>query len=158
MSNFRDLEVFRLALGLMRAVYAETEAFPRHELYGLTAQMRRASVGVLSHVAEGEGRLTVGEWRHMLSEARGSLFEVEAQAIAARVLGYLPEAAYERIERRVRRVGSALIGLIRYVQNQERTKQSRNPVTPKPRDLSEAQQATSENQPAPPPPRPAPPP
>jgi four helix bundle protein len=135
MTSFRDLYVFRLALGLMKMVYAETEAFPRHELYGLTSQMRRASVGVLSNIAEGEGRLTVGEWRHMLSEARGSLFEVEAQAIAANVLGYLPDERRQKLERQIRRLGKALLGLIRYVQEKERANRlPRNPVTPQPRD------------------------
>src|SRR5687768_16828711 len=119
MSSFRDLDVFRLAIGLMRMVYAETEAFPTHERYGLTSQMRRASISILSNVAEGEGRLTAGEWRHMLSQARGSLFEVEAQMIAAQQLGYLQPERIPRLERQIRRLNNALMGFIRFVQAKE---------------------------------------
>ena len=118
----------------MRMVYAESEVFPRQEQYGLTSQIRRASVGVLSDIAEGAGRLTAGEWLNMLSAARGSLFEVEAQAIAAHQLGYLNEEQLERIDRQIRRVGKALLGLIRFVDQTKSRRQSppRNPVTPQP--------------------------
>ena len=134
MASFQNLDVFKLALGLMRMAYAETEAFPRHEMYGLTSQMRRASIGVLSHIAEGEGRLTPGEWRQMLSHARGSLFEVEAQMIAAIDLGYLTTEAAEKLHRQIRRTGKALLNLIRFVQRQEAAHRAkpRNPETPKP--------------------------
>ena len=113
----------------MRIVYAETASFPRQEIYGLTSQMRRASVSVLSNIAEGEGRLTDGERRHMLSQARGSLFEVEAQAIAANKLGYLSEPSLEKLDRQIRRTGKALLGFIAFVETKPR-----NPVTPRPRD------------------------
>ncbi len=150
MSSFRELHVFRLALGLMRMVYAETAAFPSHELYGLTSQMRRASIGILSSIAEGEGRLTPGEWRHMLSQSRGSLFEVEAQALAAHDLGYLDEERLAKLERQIRRVGKALIGFIRFVQSKEETP-PRNPATSKPRNVTEAAPATPQNHQAHPP-------
>ncbi len=115
----------------MKIVYAETEAFPRHEQYGLTSQIRRASVGVLSNVAEGEGRLTNGEWLNMLSAARGSLFEVEAQAIAAHELRYLTDEQLEKINRQIRRVGKSLMNLIRFVdQNKSRRRIPPEPVTP----------------------------
>ena len=150
MSSFRDLYVFRLSLGLMRTVYAATAAFPGHELYGLTSQMRRASIGILSNIAEGEGRLTPGEWRHMLSQARGSLFEVEAQAIAAHDLGYLDAERLQKIERQIRRVGKALIGFIRFVEN-EAQHPPRNPATPQPRNLTATTPATPQNHQATPP-------
>ena len=134
----------------MRMVYAETAAFPNYELYGLTSQMRRASIGILSSIAEGEGRLTPGEWRHMLSQARGSLFEVEAQAIAAHDLGYLDEERLAKLERQIRRVGKALIGFIRFVQSKEATP-PRNPATSKPRNLTEGAPALPQNRRALPP-------
>lgn len=132
MANFKNLDVFKLALALNRMVYTETAAFPRQEMYGLTSQMRRASIGVLSNIAEGEGRLTPGEWRQMLSHARGSLFEVEAQVLAAADLGYLTSEAAEKLQRQIRRTGKALVNFIRFVQRQEAAKRSqpRNPETP----------------------------
>ena len=105
----------------MKMVYAESETFPRDERYGLTSQIRRASVGVLSDVAEGEGRLTDGERLNMLSAARGSLFEVEAQTIAAHELCYLTDEQMQKVTRHIRRVGKALLNLIRFVdQNKSR--------------------------------------
>jgi len=125
--SFEDLEVFKRAVDLMDAVYEATEAFPAHERYGLTAQIRRASMSVMSHLAEGQGRLTLGEWRQMLSQARGSLFEVQAQLIGSNRLRYLPDEPYRQLRTAVRRVARPLTGLIRYVQHREQA--SRQPKT-----------------------------
>lgn len=133
-ASIHDLVAFQRAIDLVVHVYAATAAFPRDERFGLTAQIRRAAIGVPSQIAEGHGRLHYGEWRQFLSQARGSLFEVEAQAIIASRLGYLSESEHEVIERHVRRTGKALVGLIRWVQNQERTAaRPRDRDTPQPR-------------------------
>lgn len=55
-TTFEDLKVFQAAVALMVAVYRATEHFPKRELYGLIAQMRRASVSVVSHIGEGQAR------------------------------------------------------------------------------------------------------
>ena len=55
-SSFRDLRVWRQAIDLALMVYRSTEAFPKHELYGLAQQMRRAAVSIASNIAEGKGR------------------------------------------------------------------------------------------------------
>jgi four helix bundle protein len=106
-------------MDLMVDVYSATEEFPKQELFGLVSQLRRASVGVVSHLAEGQGRLTVGEWRQMLSQARGSLYEVQAQVIAAHRLGFLNEAEAQHLKKRARIVGKLLAGLIRWVRKRE---------------------------------------
>jgi len=56
-------------------------------LYGLTSQIRRSAVSVPSNIAEGQGRLTTGEFREFLGVARGSLFELQTQLEIARTLG-----------------------------------------------------------------------
>ncbi|HEU4889367.1 MAG TPA: four helix bundle protein [Thermoanaerobaculia bacterium] len=95
MGTFEDLRAFQRALDLMVAVYETTEDFPRHELFGLTSQLRRASGSIVSNIAEGQGRLTFGEWRQHLSHARGSLYEVQAEVLASQRLKFLtPEAAH----------------------------------------------------------------
>ena len=76
------------------ALYKETEAFPRHELYGLTNQLRRAAVSVPSNIAEGCGRNSKREFHQFLSLARGSLLEVETQVEIARNLGYVSEKRF----------------------------------------------------------------
>lgn len=94
MATFEDLDVFKRALDLMVRVYRVTKAFPSDERFGLTQQLRRAAVSVVSNLAEGQGRLTSGEWRQFLSQSRGSLFEMQAQVIAAHRLEYLDNAQY----------------------------------------------------------------
>jgi four helix bundle protein len=67
------------AMELARAVYLQTEEFPKSETFGLRMQMRRSAVSVASHIAEGHGRLTDPELRKSLGLARGSLYEFETQ-------------------------------------------------------------------------------
>jgi len=136
MQTFEDLKVFQAALMLRVEVHHMTQTFPRHELFGIVSQIRRAAGSVTRHIAEGQGRLTFGEWRQLLSQGRGSLFEVEAELLAARELGYINEATLRAMQRRVREVGGMLMGLIRYVRRREEQARSRNrsrnsqPATP----------------------------
>ena len=111
---------------MVAVVYEVTESFPRREMYGLTSQIRRAALGVVSDIAEGSGRLTFGEWRKFLSDARGSLFEVEGQAIAAQRLAFLDATGHARIQREITRTAAALAGLIRWVRTKERPRQPDN--------------------------------
>jgi four helix bundle protein len=132
--SIHDLVAFQRAMDLVVDVYEVTAGFPRDERFGLISQMRRAAVGVSSQIAEGHGRVSYGEWRQFLSQARGSLFEIEAEAIAARRLGFMDDASAERIDRAIRRTGKALVGLLRWVQLQERSAtRPRNRETPQPR-------------------------
>lgn len=99
----------------MVEVYRVTKGFPSDERFGLTQQLRRAVVSVVSNLAEGQGRLTRGEWRQFLSQARGSIFEIQAQLIAAQRLDYLDDMQYQRLRSGVKRVAQPLTGLINYV-------------------------------------------
>jgi four helix bundle protein len=118
--SLHDLVAFQRALDTVVVVYDVTSRFPRDERYGLTSQLRRASISVCSQIAEGQGRLSFGEWRQFLSQARGSLFEIDAQCIAANRLGFLPEADMREVVHKLRLTGSALAGLIRWVKSEER--------------------------------------
>lgn len=125
MPTFEDLEAFKRAVALMVHVYRATEAFPRTETYGLTAQVRKASVSVLSNLGKGQGRLTVGEWRQFLSQARGSLFEVQTQVIAAHELRYLSDTEYAELRRSIANAAKPLQGLIDWVRKREADTRSR---------------------------------
>lgn len=141
--SIHDLVAFQRAVDLSVEIYDVTASFPRTELYGLTAQIRRAAISIPSNIAEGQGRLTFGEWRQFLSHARGSLFEIEAQVTVALRLGFAADADAGRIRKRARSAAKALAGLIEWVKEQERrTKQPSNPTTQQP--------ATSKNQSTPP--------
>jgi hypothetical protein len=61
--SFRDLIAFQLAIELAMPVYDLTADFPSDEKFGLSSQLRRASVGVYAQIAEGNGRFSYGEWR-----------------------------------------------------------------------------------------------
>ena len=84
--TYRDLDVWRVAMDLREQVYGVSAMFPGDERFGLTSQVRRASVSVPSNIAEGYGRIHRAEYIHHLSIARGSLMEVETQlTLAARL-------------------------------------------------------------------------
>jgi four helix bundle protein len=110
--SFRDLRVWQAAMKLAREVYKETAKFPRHELYGLTQQIRRAAVSVPSNVAEGKGRHSDKEFAHFLCNARGSLLELETQLILAEELEYLSAVEGKRLSVLAECVGRPLSGLI----------------------------------------------
>ena len=87
--DYQDLLVWQAAMDLCEKTYRATEAFPKREMFGLTSQLRKCALSVPSNIAEGEGRLTWGERRQFLSNARGSLFEMETQFLIAQRIGYL---------------------------------------------------------------------
>ena len=97
--SYRELLVWQKAKALAVHTYKATANFPKSETYGLTSQIRRASVSVVSNIAEGQGRLTPGEFRHFLGQARGSLLEAETQLAIALDLGFLERSAYDALER-----------------------------------------------------------
>ena len=74
-------------------VHELTRAFPRHELYGLTSQTRRAAVSIPSNIAEGNGRFFRREYTHHVSIARGSVAEVATCLAIAQRLGYVSAEA-----------------------------------------------------------------
>jgi four helix bundle protein len=97
--SYRELLVWQKARTLAVSIYRATEQFPRSEQYGLVSQLRRAAVSVASNIAEGQGRLTTGEFQHFLGQARGSLLEVETQLAISCDLGSLSRQTCEELER-----------------------------------------------------------
>jgi len=69
-------------------LYRLTQQFPHTEIYGLTAQLRRAGISIASNIAEGSGRGTRTDYRSFLRMARGSALEVQTQLLIARDLGF----------------------------------------------------------------------
>jgi four helix bundle protein len=126
MKTFEDLDAFQAALTLIDDVYEVTALFPQTELYGLTSQMRRAATSVAHNIAEGQGRFTPGEWRQMLSQARGSLFELQAQVIIAKRLRFLDRPNSERLRTRIGETARPLSGLINYVRRQRQSTTTEN--------------------------------
>ena len=88
-SSFKDLRVWQEAVEFAVRIYQVTSNFPRHELYGLGQQMRRAAVSIPSNIAEGKGHRSNREFGNFLLHARGSLLEVQTQVMIAEQLRYL---------------------------------------------------------------------
>ena len=99
-------------MALVLNVYRCTQAFPKIETYGLTSQLRRAAVSVPSNIAEGQARLSTGEFKQFLGNARGSLMEVETQILIARDLGYLEQNQGDALLSDAAEVGRILNGLL----------------------------------------------
>jgi len=108
--SFKELIVWQKAMQLVRAVYDATDQFPRNERYALADQLDRAAVSVPSNIAEGFGRNTDKDFAHFLSQARGSLFEVETQLLIALDRKYI--ASMDRAEGLIEEIGKMLNGLI----------------------------------------------
>jgi four helix bundle protein len=87
--NYKELQIWRKGMDLARSVYVLTERLPTTERYGLTSQMRRSAVSVPSNIAEGQARRGSREFLHFLSNANGSLAELDTQLLLSVELGFL---------------------------------------------------------------------
>lgn len=113
-SNYRNLIAWQKARRLAIGVYRLTQRFPGVEIYGLTQQLRRASVSAISNIAEGHGRRSAKDTVHFLAIARGSLFEVETQLVIANDRGYANETEAGLLIEQTLEVIRLLNGLIRH--------------------------------------------
>jgi four helix bundle protein len=111
--DHHDLEIWRRSMDLVQEVYRVTRGFPREEVYGLAAQLRRAAVSVPSNIAEGHGRTGKQEFLHHLSIARGSLLEAETQIEVAARLGYVTADAVADVLQRMHAVSNGIRSLLR---------------------------------------------
>ena len=87
--SFKDLIVWQKAYRLTLEIYRITKTFPRHEIYGLTQQMRKAAISLPSNIAEGYGRKHKAEYQQFLSIAYASLLELETQYLLSLNLNYI---------------------------------------------------------------------
>ncbi|MGA8618766.1 MAG: four helix bundle protein [Candidatus Sulfotelmatobacter sp.] len=97
MQSFKNLKVWERAHGLTLDVYQSSKPFPREEIYGLTSQMRRASVSIGAHIAEGTCRRGDVDFARFLQIAAGSASELEYHLLLARDLNLLGTPDYERL-------------------------------------------------------------
>jgi four helix bundle protein len=113
MRDHSKLRAFQLADELALLVYRATRSFPREELFGLAAQMRRAAVSVASNIVEGCGRRTKADYLHFLDIAFGSFKELEYQVSLAHRLDYLRTDSGEVLHAKCVETSKVLAGLIR---------------------------------------------
>ena len=97
---------------LCTAIYVLTRKFPREELYGLTNQLRRASISIPSNIAEGYGRESRVQYKQFVSIALGSYMELQTQLTIATRLGFLGPSDFEKVEGLASEVGKMLSALL----------------------------------------------
>jgi four helix bundle protein len=110
--SYRDLEVWQKSMDLSVAIYRLTQSFPREEIYGLSAQLRRAAVSIPSNIAEGQGRLNTREFRQFLGIARGSICELQTQLEIARALGITRPVLIDEAEELATRIAMMIAKLL----------------------------------------------
>jgi four helix bundle protein len=112
MKDFHELKVWQKAHRLTLAVYQTTAAFPRQELYGLTAQLRRSAASIAANLAEGCGRNGDAELARFCSIAMGSASELEYHLLLAKDLNLIQPPDYQPLTEHtieIKRMLSALI-------------------------------------------------
>jgi four helix bundle protein len=106
--DHKDLDAWKQAMNLVEGVYQLTRSFPKEEVYGLTAQVRRSAISIPSNLAEGSARRSTKEFANFLAIALGSLAELETQLLIAERLKYV--SAEDTLKQSVR-VRALLLGL-----------------------------------------------
>ena len=127
-ASFKELIVWQRAVQLSIAVYKLTNAFPDSERFGLTNQLRRASVSVASNIAEGYGKSSKGEYILYLGHARGSNFEIQTQLVIAEGLNFGSAPARREVQNLSEEVSRMLVSLINKLRKSEASPQ-KPPVT-----------------------------
>ena len=89
--TYRDLDIWKKSIELVKDIYRLTEKFPKQEMYGLVSQMRRAAISIPSNVAEGFRRHHNREYIQFMYMSLGSCAELETQVTIAKELKYLQE-------------------------------------------------------------------
>ena len=112
--DYTELDVFKECRILVTNIYTISKEFQNEEIYGLTNQIRRASISILSNLAEGVGRNSVKDSLQFFYISRGSLYEVEAQLLIACDLGYISENQLNEILLQSTNCKKLLNGFINY--------------------------------------------
>ena len=117
--SFHDLIVWQKAMALAEASYRLTGAYPRQEIYGMVAQIRRAAVSVPANIAEGYGRESTGAFIQFLRIAQGSLKELETHILLSERLKLTANERTMVVRTECEEVGRLLRALIRSLQTKE---------------------------------------
>ncbi|MDO8359770.1 MAG: four helix bundle protein [Devosia sp.] len=118
-TDYRDLDVWNESMSLAADIYEVTKGFPREEQFGMTSQLRRASVSVAANIAEGYGRQQTKPFIQFLRVSQGSLKEVETLVLLAQRVDLLTADVSMRTMARCQRIGKMLVGLVRKLETKE---------------------------------------
>jgi four helix bundle protein len=117
MRTHEKLEVWKKSVEFVVATYKATENFPKEERFGLTSQIRRASVSIPANIAEGAARTSNKEFLYFLSNAQGSASELSTELLIAFKLGLIRSATFSRLSEDLDEIGRMLSGLCNYLRS-----------------------------------------
>lgn len=113
--SYKDLEVWKKGIELVKRVYVITKKFPKVEVYGLASQMRRSAVSISSNIAEGKMRQYPNEYVQFLYVALGSCGELDTQLIIAEQLGYVSKEKTSNLTDEIDHISRMLRNLIKTI-------------------------------------------
>ena len=116
--SFEELIIWQEARKFTNNIYKLTKKYPQEELYGLTSQMRRAAVSVMSNIAEGFDRRTTKEFISFLIIARASVSEVQNDLYVSLDLDYINNEDFKTYYNHAQKIGKLINGLITYLKSQ----------------------------------------
>jgi len=120
--SFEDLPVWQDARKFTNKIYSLTKTFPRGENYGLSSQITRATVSIMSNIAEGFDRYSVKEFINFLIIARGSISEVQSDLYIALDLKYINQEEFQETYKQSKNLGKQINGLIKYLRTKGKNK------------------------------------
>lgn len=103
--SFEDLEVWQLSKELVTKIYQITKDFPKDELFGITSQIKRATLSIPANIAEGFGRFHYLDKTKFYLNARGSLFELKSHLLIASDLEFIDQGVAEDLISNIDRLG-----------------------------------------------------
>jgi four helix bundle protein len=121
MRPHEQVDVWRKSVDLTAEIYSVTENFPKDERFGLTSQIRRASVSIAANLAEGAGRRSNKEFLDCLSTSQGSVSEVDTEILIASRLGYLRADGSNTVLGRLDEIGRMITGLCKHSRSKDLT-------------------------------------
>lgn len=110
--NHKKLKVWDTSRALTKLIYSLTKKFPREELYGLTNQLRRASVSVISNLSEGCARNSKLERKRFFEIARSSLVEIDTQLEVCKDLEYINDEDLAEVDKELNNTFALLSSMI----------------------------------------------
>jgi four helix bundle protein len=119
-TSYRDLRVWQDAMTLAEHCYRTTSDFPREEMFGLTAQIRRSAASIAANIAEGHGRENTGSFIQHLRISQGSLKELETHLLLAERVGIVTAQRIAPAMEQCQSVGKMIRSLIRALQEKDR--------------------------------------
>jgi four helix bundle protein len=124
MSTFRNLKIWQKAITLVTKIYQGTKGFTQEEIYGLTSQIKRASISIPSNIAEGYGREGKNDYLKFLNIAMSSLFELQTQLEIGKNLNFIPENNFIAIYEDTRELERMLSSFIKTIKTSKQTTNS----------------------------------